>query len=450
MPTSKHDEPPPGAHAGDTARVPAKVWGGTRWLIAGRLVSSACTLVTLYLLASHLSSEGFGRLTFYLALFLVLDSFVDLGSGQAAVQCSADNPTQVWGAVRVARAMRVVTGCIGIALVGGGALAFEGDGGKWVLLASFYPLTHVLEVSTLIFKNEIAWARPVLVRMGASLASLSFVLIFLVTGATQATLYLLAVALGSTLGNIGLYWIARDRVPRSGPKLPWAPFVRSAIPMGVAGLCQQAYFYVDNLFVRPLCGDAELGRYNLAVRLMSYGLMVAVYATLAALPWLRREHARDRLGEALGRLGAPLVLFAAFAFGAAWPWTEQILALFGEEFRPASASLRWLFLACLCVYVGASLLTGVVACGASKSVLGIALAGLAVNLAGNAWLVPTHGSEGAAIATLATEASVALGAGLVLARRGVHVPNAIQLVSWAGALVTFGLTRWVSGALPFD
>ena len=70
-------------------RIPRRVWGSTGLLMLGRLWGSGCTLAYLALLARHLTTQGFGRFTFYLAVFLVLDALVDLGTGQAAVQLSA-------------------------------------------------------------------------------------------------------------------------------------------------------------------------------------------------------------------------------------------------------------------------------------------------------------------------------------------------------------------------
>jgi hypothetical protein len=52
-------------------------------------------------------------------------------------------------------------------------------------------------------------------------------------------------------------------------------------------LCQQAYFYADNLFVRALRGEAELGAYNVGVRILSVLIMVALYASQASLPVAR-------------------------------------------------------------------------------------------------------------------------------------------------------------------
>jgi len=403
-------------------RVPRRIWEGTGLLVLGRLFGSACTLAYLYVLAKHLDGVGFGRLTFYLALFMVLDSMVDLGTGHVAVQRTASHPELVPGVLRATRRIRLVSGAIGVALVGGGAFLAGEEGALWILLASLYPVTHVLELSTLVFKNDIAWGRPVVVRAGAAFASLSFVLLFQLAGARQPALFLLAVALGSALGNLFLHLVSRSHLPRErGPDVALRPLLAAALPMGVAGLCQQTYFYVDNLFVRAIDGLPAAGHYNLAVRFLSYGIMLAVFATLAALPWFAREHKEGRLGPAVARLAQPLFALAGLATGLATPWSEQLLALFGADFRVAAPSLQWLLLACLAVYLGSAFLTAVVAMGRTRAVLGIAVLGLVVNLAGNSWLVPIRGIEGAAIATLATELVVALGAATVLLRARISV-----------------------------
>ena len=428
--------------------VPRRVWGGTGLLVIGRLFGSSCTLVALYVLANHLSGEAFGRYTFYLALFMVLDNLVDLGTGQAAVQLTSRHPEQLGSVLKTARRVRLVTGGIGVLLMGGGALIVQESGALWLLLASFYPVTHVLELSTVVFRNRIAWSRIVLVRMGATAASLAFVLLLWSRSVSEPALYVLAVACGSTLGNLGLRWIARGQLPpSSAPAAALRPFMALALPMGIAGLCQQVYFYVDNLFVRPIAGEEALGHYNLAVRVMSYSIMVAVYAPLAALPWLSREHAAGRLGPAVARIALPLFTLACLGAGLVWPWSEPLLALFGERFVAAAASLRWLLLAVVAVYLGSPLLTGVVAAGRSRAVLASALIGLGVNLLGNAWLVPRAGIEGAALATLATELSVIASAGIALTRARANPLRGTPALAWLLGPALFFLARALSAGL---
>ena len=206
-----------------------------------------------------------------------------------------------------------------------------------------------------------------------------------------------------------------------------APLLRLALPMGAAAVCQQAYFWVDNLFVRASLGEAWLGRYNLAVRVMSLGIMAGVYAALAALPWLTREHAAGRLGRAVTRLAAPTFALSLVGTAALWPFAGDLLVLLGgeEHFRQAEPALQRLLLATAAVYLGAPLLTGVVAAGRGGAVLGISAVALLTNLLLNALWVPTRGIEGAALATLVTELMVAAGAAAVLtgvARTGAGRP----------------------------
>jgi O-antigen/teichoic acid export membrane protein len=414
------------------------VWGSTGLLVLGRLWSSGCTLAALYLLAGHLSGSDFGRYTFYLAVFLVLDSLVDLGTGQVAVQHTADEPRRIMGVLRALRRVRLCTGLAGAALVGGSAFLMREPGAGWILLASLYPVTHVLELSTLVFKNEIAWARPVTVRAIAASASLAFVVVLHSRGVQDPALFLLAVATGSTLGNVLLHLAGRRVLPPRGTETePIGPLLRAALPMGLAGLCQQTYFYVDNVFVRALEGEEALGHYNVAVRIMSWSIMAAVYASLAALPWLTRAHRAGGLGPALARLAQPTFALAGLGTGLLWPFAGSLLGLFGADFASAAPALRWLLLAALTVDVGAALLTGVVAAGRSRAVLAIAALGLGVNLAGNALLVPRSGISGAALATFATEATVAFGALVVLARAG------------SSPLAGRGAWRWLGGPLGF-
>lgn len=428
-----------------------RVWRGTGLLVAGRVWGIACTLTTFWLLADRLGGAEFGRYTFYLAVFALLDSLVDLGTGAAAVQRTADRPEAIGGVLHTARRLRTIAAMIGVLLVGGGALAFGEKGAGWILLASLYPLTHPLELSATVFKNRISLGLPVLARAAGNTASLGIAALLIARGVREPAPILAGVALGSTLGNFSQHLAARAHLPRERvDAVPLRDFLRLSLPLGLAGLCQQAYFYVDNLFVRPIAGDAATGQYNLAVRVMSVAIMLAVLASQAALPWLTREHARGALWSAVERLSQPLFLLAGLGAGLVAPWAEDLLGLFGEEFRAAGSSLRWLLGAAVIVYLGSSFLTAVIAAGRGGAQLRIALAGLATNLVGNAWLVPLRGIEGAAIATFATESVVALGALGVLARAGLAEVLSPRGWMWTGGLFGFVIGWVVSMLLPLE
>lgn len=429
--------------------IPRRVWRGTGFLVLGRLFGSLCTFVSLWVLAHHLEPAAFGRYTFYLAVFVFLDALADFGTGQIAVQRTAHDENAIPEVLAATRRIRFGTGAIGVLLAGGGAFAFGEPGAGWILLASLYPVTHVFELSNTVFRTRIAWGVPVVVRMIATALSLVFVLTLVELGDREPAHMLVATALGSTLGNGMLHLASRAHLPRREPgRVPLQEIFRAALPLGIASLCQQAYFYVDNLFVRAWCGTEELGAYNIAVRVLSILIMAALYATQAAMPWLAREHRDGRLGQAVSKLAQPLFALAGFGTGLLAPWSERLLTLFGPHFATAGPSLRWLLGATTTIYAGAALMTALVAAGRMRSILAIAVIALLVNLAANFALVPTHGSTGAGAATLLTEATVAVLGFVALRRAGIDVARGPRALGWLGGPAAFALAWWISSQLP--
>jgi O-antigen/teichoic acid export membrane protein len=322
---------------------------------------------------------------------------------------------------------------------------FREPGSGWILLASLYPVTHVLELSSTIFRARIALGIPVLMRVVASTLALGFVLSLVALGDREPAHLLCATALGSAIANGLLYLVARAHLPRrAATHAPIAELFLAALPLGIASLCQQAYFYVDNLFVRAWCGTSDLGAYNIAVRVLSILIMGALYVTQAAMPWLAREHKEGRLADAVARLGQPLFVAASIGTGLLVPWSAPILRVFGEHFDLASGSLRWLLGATAAIHAGAVLMTALVAAGRMRSVLAIAVVGLAVNVIANVLLVPTHGIEGAAAATLLTEGIVVIGAMVALARAGVALFAGMHAWGWLLGPAAFAVAAWIS------
>jgi O-antigen/teichoic acid export membrane protein len=219
-----------------------------------------------------------------------------------------------------------------------------------------------------------------------------------------------------------------------------------ALPPALIGLLQQAYFWADNGFVRAWAGEAELGRYNAAVRVFQWLCFFAAFATTSALPWLARRHEEGALGPAVARLAQPLFALGCVAAGLLLPWSGALLALaFGQGFEAAAPSLRWLLVALTMVFPGAAFLTALLAAGRARAALGVTALALAVNLGGNALLVPRSGAEGAALMTLLTESTVTFASLFALRSLGAWPREAAW--RWLLGPLAFGLALPVSRAL---
>ena len=436
------------ANVPESDQVPARVWRATAWQVLGRLFGSATTFVALALLARELPGSEFGRLTFYLAVFAWLDALSDFGTGAVAVQRTADDAWAVAPVLRSARRQRLALATLGFFATAVLCFVFDEPDASWILIAALYPLTHALELSATVFKNRIDWRIPTLVRGLASLLRLLAVLGTYWLGVVRAAPYLFAMALGSAAANFTLHRAALPHLPK--PSIPVrAPsgLFAQALPLGLAMVCQQAYFSIDNLFVRSWLGEEPLGHYNAAMRVLSLLIMGAIYAGAAALPWMTRRVAGGGVGAAAARLAQPMMLAAALLCGAIAEFAAPLLELlFGAPFRAAAPGLVWLLGAVVAVHGGAVLLTALVALDRGRAVMGIAGGALAVNVVLNALWVRGYGLEGAAAATFWTEVFVASAAATTLARARCGFLS-VRPWAWLLAPPLFLLGRQLGGVL---
>ncbi|MSR60927.1 MAG: lipopolysaccharide biosynthesis protein [Planctomycetes bacterium] len=425
-------------------QVPKRIWSATLLSALARQWGALCTFLSLAVLARALAPEDFGRFTFYLAVFGFLDVFVDCGTSSVAVQVGARDARAFAAALAAGRRVRFVA-----ALAGGLALALAAGIGRerdlgWVCLAALGPLARVPEMSAVVFQRNIEWGTPLFLRAlgaGTRLCALVALSRYPELGFGP---FLVAHTATQALGNIALHYVARARLPAPAP--PLAGLFARAWPLAALGLVQQAYFWADNGFVRALAGEAELGRYNAAVRAFQWLAFFAAFATTSALPWLARRHQEHALGEAVTRLAQPLFTAGCALSGLLLPWSGVLLACaYGPGFDEAAVSLRWLLVALALVYPGAVFLTALIAAGATRAALGVALAALVVNLAGNALSVPRCGAEGAAMMTLLTEATVTFGS--LFALRALGGWPASAPLRWALGPLVFALATLLSRAL---
>ena len=389
----------------------------------GRQWGAVCTGLALALSARQMPLAEFGRLTFYLALFSFLESFVDFGTGAVTLQKGGTDDARFLAHLRAARRSRGLVACVGALLVALGVSVSGEPDALLLSLAAAYPLTRTLETSSLVFQRRITHGLPVLVRgVGATARLVGIALVF-AAGVRTAGPVLLVHATAVAATNVGLHVAARRSSPllhreSTGARPAVGALLRTAFPLALAGLAQQAYFYADNLFVRGMLGTEELGRYNAAARLFSWLVLVAAHATTVALPWLVREHENGRLASAALRLTVPLGIGGVATALVLHATAEPLLGIvFGASFASSASALRWLLAAAACVFCGASFLTALIAAGRNWTAAGVTGAALVVNAVGNLLLIPRLGIEGAAAATLASEALVLVLSLLLVSRR---------------------------------
>lgn len=178
------------------------------------------------------------------------------------------------------------------------------------------------------------------------------------------------------------------------------------VPFAATALLVMVYFRVDVFMVSMWRGERSVGFYGagtnlmFAVLLASQVLVSALFPVIARAGDLAAPEAR-----AVGRraLTLSLLLSVPFAVGACFTGAPLMRLLYGPAYAVAARSLAYLMGTLPFLFVNNLLGNCLGAVGRQKSVLAIAGASLALNVALNVVLIPRMDYEGAALATLLCE-----------------------------------------------
>ena len=223
-----------------------------------------------------------------------------------------------------------------------------------------------------------------------------------------------AMAAGSAL-QLAFCWRLGRRVfgradLRFDPK-----FARSMLdmawPLALTGVAVGVYTRIDSVFLSVLHGDVQVGLYDAAYTFIHGLRQLPAALSMAAFPLLSRLVLEDRpqvsatVGAVLRfglAVGLPLVALAAVAAD------PLVRLVYSPAYAPAVQPLRILLLCIPLMLADAAQSYLLIAAGRQRALLRVTTLGAAANLVLNCGLIPTFGMDGAAIATVASEAIVLL------------------------------------------
>lgn len=176
---------------------------------------------------------------------------------------------------------------------------------------------------------------------------------------------------------------------------------KEGILLGGVGLLGMLYFRVDSVMLGALVGELEVGKYNLAYRLIEGAIFLPSVIMMVGFPRLAQpQHFNVTFWRLFARLSVTgigvTLLFVAIA-------PRLIPLIYGSTFQEIVPLLQVLTLTLLPIYLGHLATQGLVALDRQKLYLFLTLFAVLVNVSLNAWLIPQQGAMGAAIATCITE-----------------------------------------------
>ncbi|MGB0561637.1 MAG: oligosaccharide flippase family protein [Spirulinaceae cyanobacterium] len=394
------------------------------WQFLGQGVAKGLGLLFYLLLPRLTGLEIYGQFTFALSLSLmILQPLLELGLDLVITKGvsrdrSQQHPVVIQDALLIRGGMAVL--CLALLPL----LARLGT--PFTLLASLYLYLVLLSMQRLCFAVQRGYEQMRLEAVVTSLhKGLALVLLLGLGWATFPRLWLgpIALVVATAIATfITLLFTWPYLQPSVGQSVQIPRLKQTAtegVLLGGVALLGMLYFRIDSVMLGIIEGDAAVGLYNAAYRLVEGAIMLPSVIMIVAFPRLAQpQQFRAMFQKLLALLGGLGVLVS---LAMVWAAPALMTLIYTADFQGAIPIMQLLSLCLLPIYLGHLATQSLVALERQKLYLLLTLAAVVVNIALNAGLIPLYGAQGAAIATLITESLIMLGCFAGVGRRWAKV-----------------------------
>lgn len=400
----------------------------------------AAGLISAVVVSRALGPDLYGALGFGTALLSYFALAVILGTDEYGTRqvARAGDPAQARGLVATIVGLRVVLAGVAVAAVIVIALmAAPSAVAANVLIIQAAGLVFSALMVDFYFQGVQRMGVMAIRQAGASALSAAAVLLFI----RQPSDVYIAAAIpvfsigASVLAAAALFGVETKRLPVRFSPVEWPPVLRRSFPFAFATFMAAIYSNLDLVMLGFMRPGQEVGWYNAAARLSVLAMIAGNLVRNAFLPALagvagegeKRSAYGDTYGAVLAFLGAPIAVFGIL-FAA-----PMLALLFGHAYTPATMALAILMASCGAHYWALTYTTAALAWDREKTLAKVVAVSAAVNVVLNFALIPRFGIEGAATATLVSQALVGIVMMTVYRRMvpSLNVPAIVKAIAAA-------------------
>lgn len=379
------------------------------WMSAQRIVQLGVSFAVGLWVARYLGPARFGKLSYAFAFVTLFATLSHLGLNDIVVRELVRGQAERARLLATAFALQGLGGLLVMVFANGAAALLHAQASDVRGLVAITSVAHLFGAFTVVelhFRARVE-AKPVAYARSLSVLVTAAARVVLVV--QQAPLWAFAWmgALELALAGLLLSWAYRATGGRAcGLAFDGAlarHLLRDSWPLILSGLVTTVYMRIDQVMLRELTSDAEVGAYAVAIRMSEVFSFLAVVIATASLPAIisakEQEEARfysrlQQLYNAMALCGylvaIPLTLLAE----------PLVRLLFGDAYRAASGMLVITVWSGLFVNLGVARSSFLTAMNWTRTHTLTVSLGALLNVALNLWLIPPYGGRGAAIASL--------------------------------------------------
>lgn len=390
----------------------------TSVLLIARILSYLLTFFYMVYIARYLGAAGFGILSFALAFTAIFGVLTDFGLHPLTVREVARDKSLASKYLANISLMKIilVTITFGLIALTINLMGYPEQTIRVVYLMALYVI--FISFTGMFYSIFQAYERMEYESLGHMLNS-----ILILCGVIFATKYGFSVVGFASLFFLAsivplLYSFAILRWKISNPSVAWSPrklemdlsfwkpAIKEALPFGLSTVFSTIFFWVDSVMLSVMKGDAVVGWYNAAYRMVVALLLIPIAFRTAIFPVMSRFYitsensfrlSLEKFFKYMVILGIPI------GVGTTLLAQRFILLIFGAEYANSILALQILVWSSVLLFMSvpfATLFTSL-----NRQEIGAKITGLccALNIALNLILIPKYSLIGASIATVSTE-----------------------------------------------
>jgi len=393
------------------------------WIFADKAMRMVLGVLVGAWVARYLGPSRYGELAYVLAFVAFLSVICQLGLDAVAIRDMARNPQAAPAILGTALRLRLITGfaAYGAAILG---MAFlrPGDGRALVLTAivAGSVVFQAADTCDLWFQSQIQ-SRRTIVAKGVSYLAANGLKVLLILAKASLVGFAVVGLVEIILAAVAL-WVAYRRFPAPSRWI-WRPawakeLMRESWPYLLSGLAISIYMRIDQVMLRGMVSEHELGIYSAALPLSTVWYFIPMAISASVGPTIARRKQNDPVAydRAIAQLFSlmwwvmlPLSTAIAIASG------TLVALLYGEAYSASARVMSIHVFANVPIALGIAQSNWIVNEKQNMISLYRTVLGAASNVSLNLVLIPLHGAVGAAIASVSAQLVAAVLSNLVLA-----------------------------------
>ena len=395
------------------------------WLMADKLVRAVVGLLVATWVARYLGPQQFGELAYVLAFVALFQAFSALGLDGLTVRSIAYDRAKAGSILGTVFRLRLIGGAVGwltaCLLM---AILRPGDMTALILVAIVAAglLLQAADVIDLWFQSQTQSRRAVVAKISAYLlANATKVGLILM----QAPMWTFAAVQTLDSGLAALCLVMAYRRYRVDTSWRWDTetarnLLKQSWPLMASGLAVMIYMRIDQIMLREMVGDRELGIYSAALPFSQAWNFIPVAICTSLLPALSRNYVEDR-GLFYARLQKlfTLVTWCAIGLVATVAISSHWLVglLLGGQYEQSALVISIHVFTNIFIFLGVAQGQWILNENRGFVALAKTTIGAVTNIVANLFLIPLYGALGAAMAAVLAQAASAVLSNSILAPR---------------------------------